>query len=94
MPLQEAGLTHWPAETPVQLHYAVDDPFRDEGWVTSFVEAVRASGSGLETFLDYPIAGHLFTDSSLAAEYDATSASLVFERALEFLCRAGDPGGT
>ena len=94
MPLKEAGLTHWPAETPVQLHYAVDDPFRDEGRVTTFVAAVRESGSDLETFLDYPIAGHLFTDSSLVAEYNATSAALFFERALEFLGRAGDPGGT
>jgi dienelactone hydrolase len=87
LPLEITGLARWPAATPVQLHYSVDDPFRNQGWVDQFVGDVRASGSPIETFLDYPIAGHLFTDASLPDEYDEASAALAFERALEFLDR-------
>ncbi len=87
LPLEMTGVARWPAGTPVQLHYAVDDPFRNEAWVSGFVRDVEASGSPIETFLDYPIAGHLFTDASLPDEYDEASAALAFERALAFLDR-------
>src|SRR6478752_2959774 len=89
LPLEMTGVARWPAGTPVQLHYAVDDPFRNQAWVDQFVGDVRASGSPIETFLDYPIAGHLFTDASLPDEYDKSAATLAFDRALEFLDRVG-----
>jgi len=92
LPLEMAGLADWPGHTPVQLHYSTDDPFRNEGWVASFVAQVTASGSALEPFLDYPIAGHLFSDTSMAAEYDEASAALCFERALDFVGRVGAGG--
>jgi dienelactone hydrolase len=91
LPLEMMGLARWPAGTAVQLHYAVDDPLRNEAWVEQFVGEVEGSGSPIETFLDYPIAGHLFTDASLPDEYDEASATLAFERALAFLDRV--PGG-
>jgi hypothetical protein len=53
--------------------------------VSGFVRDVEASGSPIEAFLDYPIAGHLFTDASLPDEFDEASAALAFERALVFL---------
>lgn len=87
LPLGEFGIQEWPSETAVQLHYAVDDPFRDDDWLTPFVAQVRASGASIETFLDYPIAGHLFTDASMPAEYDKASADIAFARALAFLER-------
>jgi dienelactone hydrolase len=87
LPLQMLELPAWPAGTPVQLHYAANDPFREEGWITEFVGQVQASGAQVETFLDYPVAGHLFTDASLPDEYDRTSADLAFQRALAFLER-------
>ena len=87
LPLQEAGLTQWPANTPVQLHYATGDPFRNDNWISPFVDAVTESGSKIETFLDYPVAGHLFTDESLPDEYDEAAATLALARALEFLDR-------
>jgi len=92
LPLQMMELAEWPAQTPVQLHYSLSDPFRDDGWIDPFVAAVSASGSPLERYLDYPNSGHLFTDASLPAEYDEGSATLAFERALEFLDRVGHPG--
>ena len=85
LPVEMTGVARWPGGTPVQLHYSVDDPFRNEAWVSGFVRDVEASGSPIETFLDYPIAGHLFTDASLPDEYDEASAALAFERALAFL---------
>jgi dienelactone hydrolase len=87
LPLELGGLTHWPSDTPVQLHYSVDDPFRNDGWMAPFGDQVRASGSVIETFLDYPGRGHLFTDASLPDEYDEASTALAFDRALEFLSR-------
>ena len=75
LPLAMLGLPGWPAATPVQLHYSTDDPFRNQEWVAAYLDEVRDSGSELETFLDYPIAGHLFTDESLPDEYDEASAS-------------------
>lgn len=85
MPVAMLGLSEWPAATPVQLHYSTDDPYRSQEWVAAYLDEVRASGSALETYLDYPIAGHLFTDASLPDEYDDASASLLFSRSLEFL---------
>lgn len=93
LPLEMADLTEWPAQTPVQLHYALRDTFRDDRWIDPFVAQVRQSQSPIETFLDYPISGHLFTDASLPAEYDAAAASLAFDRALEFLDRVGHRSG-
>jgi dienelactone hydrolase len=88
MPLTMLGLSDWPMQTPVQLHYTIGDPFRDQAWVQGFVDSVTASRSPIETFLDYPKAGHLFTDESLPAEYDEESAALAYRRALDFLERA------
>jgi len=89
LPLAMLGLSDWPAATPVQLHYSTDDPFRNGEWVAAYLEDVRASGSRLETFFDYSVAGHLFTDASLADEYDEASASLLFSRSLDFLGKIG-----
>lgn len=89
LPLDELGLGEWPADTPVQLHYAADDPFRDEEWITPFVAAVEASGSACEQYLEYPVAGHLFTDKSMTAEFDPDAAGEAFARALEFVERLG-----
>jgi dienelactone hydrolase len=85
LPLEVIGLSAWPAATPVQLHYAAADPRRDDAWTEPFLAAVRESGSELETHLDYPTDGHLFTDPSLPDEFDRASADLAFERALDFL---------
>ena len=87
MPLEMLGFSGWPESTPVQLHYATEDPFRNEEWVQQFIARVTESGSSLETYLDYPIAGHLFTDASLPDEYDKPSADLAMARALAFVDR-------
>jgi dienelactone hydrolase len=47
------------------------------------VAEVRAASASAETF-DYPGAGHLFTDASLPAEYDAAASALLWQRLLSF----------
>jgi dienelactone hydrolase len=82
LPLSVLGAGPWPAGVPAQLHYGVDDPYRNQEWVDALVDDVRAAAA-IETF-DYPCAGHLFTDRSLPEEYDAASAALLWERVLAF----------
>jgi dienelactone hydrolase len=86
LPLEMIGHAAWPPDTAVQLHYAAADPRRDDSWIDPFVASVTASGSSMETYLDYP-GGHLFTDASLPDDFDAGAAELAFARAVEFLAR-------
>ncbi len=78
------GSLIWPPSTPVQVHYGVDDPFREQAWVDSLADTVRSSGAAFQLY-EYPIAGHLFTDESMKAEYDGDAAKLLWERVLSFL---------
>ena len=48
LPLPFLGADAWPAAVPVQLHYAVSDPNRNQDWVDQFLAAVRASGADAE----------------------------------------------
>lgn len=93
LPLEMIEVASWPAGVPAQIHYTQDDPFREQAWIDAVAQSVRDSGSTVEVF-DYPGAGHLFTDVSLPAEFDADSAELLWERALELCARvehATDP---
>jgi dienelactone hydrolase len=83
LPLAGLGIPAWPAGVPVQVHYAVSDPWRSADGVDLLAESVRASGGRFE-FFEYPVTGHLFADPGLP-EYDATSAELLLERMLQFL---------
>jgi dienelactone hydrolase len=86
LPLAVLGAPAWPDRTPVQLHLAVDDPFRDQSWVDAFVTDVRTSGAALE-LVEHPVAGHLFTDASRRDEHDGGATAALWARALPF-CRA------
>jgi dienelactone hydrolase len=79
------GVEAWPVGVPAQIHYALGDPMRDQEWIDTVAEQVRAAPAALEVF-DYEGSGHLFTDPSLPDEYDAAAAELLWERVLEF-CR-------
>ena len=83
LPLAMIDVLAWPAGTPVQVHYALDDPHRRQEWVDSLVGSVEAAGAPVEAF-DYPGRGHLFTDASLPDEYDPSSAELLWKRVLAF----------
>lgn len=77
------GVDAWPKGVPAQIHYSVEDPFRNEGWIDNVLAAVRDSGSSAEMF-DYAGGGHLFTDESLPDEYNSTNAELLWERVIGF----------
>ena len=82
IPLAELGVDAWPP-VPVQVHFAVDDPWVDARDVRSLAEAVRGAGVDIEEF-SYPGSGHLFADPDLP-EYDEASSRLMRERVLAFL---------
>jgi dienelactone hydrolase len=83
LPLAMLGVEAWPEGVPGQIHYALDDPLRYQSWIDALVERVRAAPADLEVF-DYEGDGHLFTDPSLPAEYDAAAAALLWERVVAF----------
>ncbi|SNQ52005.1 conserved hypothetical protein [Frankia canadensis] len=85
-PLAAFGASEWPVTVPVQVHYAVEDPFRHEDALDAFGAAVRASGAGYD-FFEYDVSGHLFTDPSLPDEYDKEATELITERILAYLER-------
>jgi dienelactone hydrolase len=85
LPLDAFDMDTWPADVPVQLHYAEHDPFRDSSAIDSLAGAVRAAGAAFEAW-DYPGAGHLFADPGLA-DFDASSAEAMFQRVQAFLER-------
>jgi dienelactone hydrolase len=81
--LSMLGVDAWPARVPAQIHYTLDDPFRNQTWIDAVVDQARAAGATVESF-DYPGAGHLFTDRSMVSEYDEASADLLWSRVLSF----------
>jgi dienelactone hydrolase len=76
----------WPAGLPAQLHRMTGDPMRSAEWERAFADDVAAAGGQLEVF-QYPGDGHLFTDPSLPAEYDAGATERLWREALAFLDR-------
>ena len=84
MPLERIGASAWPTTVPAQLHYSLDDPFRTDGAVESVLRSVNEAGAIAE-YHQYPGNGHLFTDASLAAEFDEVSTASLWEHVLRFL---------
>lgn len=83
LPVEMLGADSWPAGVPAQIHYTTGDPFRRQEWADAVAASVRAADAPIELF-DYPGAGHLFTDSSLAGEYQPAEAALMWQRVLAF----------
>lgn len=83
LPVEMLGAACWPAGVPAQVHYTTGDPFRQQDWVDAVAASVRAADAPIELF-DYPGAGHLFTDASLAGEYQPAEAALMWQRVLGF----------
>lgn len=81
--LNMIGVEAWPSGVPAQIHYATDDPFRDQAGIDAVAAQVSSAGASIEIF-DYPGSGHLFTDPSLPDEYDAHAAELLWSRVLTF----------
>ena len=84
LPLAMMGAEAWPTRTAAQIHYAADDPFRNDEWLELVVDSVRSSGAPLEVYSEYPGDGHLFTDPTLP-DYDEANTELFWERVGAFL---------
>lgn len=84
LPMEMLGATAWPSRTAAQIHYTVDDPFRNESWLESVVASIGESGAALEVYTSYPGDGHLFTDPTLS-DYDRPNAELFWQRVVAFL---------
>jgi len=75
--------TTWPGGVPVQVHYTVGDPYREQDAIDGLVADARAAGARVDLF-DYPGDGHLFSDPSLPREHDAVATELLWRRVLAF----------
>ena len=87
--VRDLGWTVWPSNVPVQVHFAGNDPLRNQAVVDALGVKVRHSGSNFEQF-DYDAPGHLFADPAFPA-YSADAAQLMTRRVLEFLELVGRP---
>lgn len=83
LPVEMLGADSWPAAVPAQMHYTKGDPFRRQEWADAVAASIRAAGAPIELF-EYPGAGHLFTDASLADEYQPAEAALLSQHVLAF----------
>jgi dienelactone hydrolase len=80
------GIERWPEGVPVQVHYAVDDPWVEkEEEVDPLGREVREAGAAFEEYV-YPGSGHLFADPDFT-EYDRASSEAMWERVIAFLDR-------
>lgn len=77
--------TRWQESVPVQIHFSVDDEWRDAETPQILMESAARAGAQAEYFL-YPGGSHLFSDP-LVSDYHEDSAKLLHERALAFLER-------
>ena len=82
LPLAMMGVGKWPA-VPVQIHYAVGDPWVEAAQVRALSEAIREAGQSCAVH-SYAGSGHLFADED-ANEYDRASATSMLDRVLRFL---------
>lgn len=80
----------WPA-VDSQGHQALGDPFREDEFREQAIADATSAGGQLELF-DYPGSGHLFTDPTLPAEYDAAATSLLWSHVLPFVRTCGERG--
>jgi dienelactone hydrolase len=84
LPLAVLGVEAWPAGVPVQVHHTEGDPRHSPEWLDAFAADVRRAGSAVDV-VAHPGTGHLFSDPSLPAEYDAAATEALWRRALPFV---------
>ncbi|HET9742442.1 MAG TPA: dienelactone hydrolase family protein [Terriglobales bacterium] len=81
--VRDLGWERWPANVPVQVHFAIADPIRNDAVIEKLRHKVETSGSKFERY-DYDAPGHLFADPGLPA-YSAPATELMVLRVLQFL---------
>lgn len=84
LPNEFVGIQQWP-KVPVQIHFAIDDPWVQRDHVSALSSSVEQGGATCEVF-EYPGSAHLFGDAS-SPDYDEDSATAMLSRVLTFLSR-------
>jgi dienelactone hydrolase len=84
LPNEFMGIQQWPT-VPVQIHFAVDDPWVQRDHVRALSSSVEQAGAICEVF-EYPGSAHLFADAS-SPDYNEDSATKMLSRVLTFLSR-------
>jgi dienelactone hydrolase len=69
----------------VQVHFAADDPLRQQAFIDAFALRVRNAGAQFEQH-EYPGSGHHFTDPQWPG-YNAAATDAMFEHVCSFLDR-------
>jgi dienelactone hydrolase len=82
LPPAMMGIGQWP-QVPVQVHYAVGDPWVEEAQVRTLSDSVREAGQSCDVY-SYQGSGHLFADDD-TEDYNEASARLMLNRVLKFL---------
>lgn len=85
LPLEELGIEKWPSDVPVQIHYAAADPWKEQSSIDALERDIREAGASY-AYYEYPVEGHLFTDS-LLPEYNEEASELLISRVLDFISR-------
>ncbi|EKU46647.1 dienelactone hydrolase family protein [Brevibacterium casei] len=75
--------TRWQPQVPVQVHFSVDDVWREPSQVENLLASAAGVGAGAESCL-YPGGSHLFSDPE-SDDHDPKSAALLWTRAERFL---------
>jgi dienelactone hydrolase len=83
LPIRDLGWETWPTTVPVAVHFAEQDPRRDQKVIDRLAERVRSSGAAFELH-DYPGSGHLFAEPEMP-DYDANAAETMFQNVVKFL---------
>lgn len=84
LPNEFVGIQTWP-NVPVQIHFAVDDPWVQRDHVSALSSSIQQAGATCEVF-EYPGSAHLFADAS-STDYDRDAAEAMLNRVLAFLSR-------
>lgn len=85
LPPAELGIDKWPQNVPVEVHYATEDPWKEQSHIEALEKSISEAGAAYH-YYSYPVSGHLFTDEGMP-EYNREASELLWQRVLDFLDR-------
>lgn len=88
LPVQAFEKENWPQEIPLQIHFALYDPWRKEEAIEKLIKSASESGADCQKF-DYNCKGHLFADWE-HPDYHEQSAERMFQESLLFLKKSDE----
>lgn len=83
LPVNELGISIWPVDVPVEVHYAQSDSWKEEESLLELETNIKDAGAHYR-YYEYPVTGHLFTDPGLP-EYNEKATNLLHHRTIDFI---------